>query len=185
MTHKILTLWAALLLVDYAALAEVPAIPVDNAAACMEGPLAQFGRYIGNWDIEDSQLSKDGQTWTEGDGARWNFVCLGNGTAIQDFWMPHDGNVGTNLRTWNPETESWDIAWAINTQPGFAHIQAKQDDDGNIVMHYKSPLPDPLRRITFFPPEENGWDWKLEFSQDGGETWFEVYRIRATPSEEQ
>jgi hypothetical protein len=161
--------------------ADIPAAPLDNADACMEGPLAQFGRYIGNWDIQDSQLSQDGQTWTKGDGAQWNFVCLGNGTAIQDFWLPPDGNVGTNLRTWNSKTESWDIAWAINTQPGFAHIQAKEDEDGNIVMHYKSPLPDPLRRITFFPPDEKGWNWKLEFSQDGGETWFEVYRITATP----
>jgi len=44
-----------------------------------------------------------------------------------------------------------------------------------------APLPSPLRRITFFPPDETGWNWKLEFSQDDGETWTEVYRIRATP----
>ncbi len=158
-------------------------LPFDNDDACMDGPLAQFGRYVGNWDIEDSQLSQDGQSWTQGDGARWNFACLGNGTAIQDFWMPPDGNVGTNLRTYNSETESWDIAWAINTLPGFAHIQAEQDEDGNIVMHYKSPLPDPLRRITFFPPDDNGWNWKLEISRDDGENWIEVYRIKATRSD--
>lgn len=145
----------------------------------MEGPLAQFGRYIGNWDIEDSRLSEDGTTWTSGNGAQWIFVCIGDGTAIQDFWMPNDGNIGTNLRTWNANTESWDIAWAINTEPGFAHIQARQVENGNIIMHYKSPLPDPLRRITLFPPNEHGWNWTLEFSTDGGYTWFEVYRIRA------
>lgn len=160
------------------------AVPIEDKDACMQGPLEQFGRYIGNWDIEDSQLDQDGVTWTKGDGARWNFVCLGNGTAIQDFWLPPDGNVGTNLRTWNPQTESWDIAWTITPMPGFAHIQARQDDNGNIVMHYKSPLPDPLRRITFFPPDEYGWNWKLEFSNDGGESWFEVYRIKATPSDD-
>ena len=49
-------------------------------------------------------------------------------------------------------------------------------------MHYRSPLPDPPRRITFFPPDEQGWNWKLEFMLDG-ETWTEVYRIRATPYE--
>lgn len=172
----------ALLSCGALAMADEAAIPLDITDGCMQGPLAQFGRYIGNWDIADSQLSKDGQTWNPGKGAKWNFVCLGNGTAIQDFWMPNDGAVGTNLRTWNPETGSWDIAWAIKSLPGFAHIQAKQDDNGNIVMHYKSPLPDPLRRITFFPPDKTGWNWKLEFSTDGGETWFEVYRIRATPT---
>ena len=85
-------------------------------------------RLYENWDIEDSQLGQDGKTWAPGPGAKWNFVCLGNGTAIQDFWMPPDGSVGTNLRTWNPNTESWDIAWAVNNAPGFAHIQAEEDD---------------------------------------------------------
>lgn len=158
------------------------AIPVGEKTACMEGPLAQFGRYIGSWDIEDSQLSQDGSEWTPGASAKWNFVCIGDGTAVQDFWIPNDGNVGTNLRTWNPGTESWDIAWAIKGVPGFAEITAKQNDTGNVVMYYVSPVPDPLRRITFFPPDENGWNWTLEFSTDAGETWFEVYRIKATPS---
>jgi len=173
----------AALLASGAALPDAPALPFDDDHGCMQGPLAQFGRYLGNWTIEDTQLGQDGKTWTPGAGARWNFACLGNGTAIQDFWMPNDGGVGTNLRTWNPETESWDIAWAVTSLPGFAHIEAVEDEHGNIVMHYKSPLPDPLRRITFFPPDPDGWNWKLEFSTDGGASWFEVYRIRATRSE--
>lgn len=155
-------------------------LPFGDPAACNEGPLEQFGRYIGDWTIEDEQLSKDGTEWLPGDRARWIFVCLGNGTAIQDFWLPADGKVGTNLRTWNADTETWDIAWAVDTLPGFAHIQAREDADGNIVMHYKAPVPDPLRRITFHPPDDDGWNWTLEFMLDG-ENWTEVYRIRATP----
>ena len=157
-------------------------LPFGDADACNEGPLQQFGRYIGDWAIEDEQLSKDGTEWLPGDGARWIFVCLGNGTAIQDFWLPADGKVGTNLRTWNAATKNWDIAWAVDTLPGFAHIQARENEDGSIVMHYKSPLPDPPRRITFYPPDDGGWNWKLEFMLDG-ENWTEVYRIRATPYE--
>jgi hypothetical protein len=157
-------------------------LPFGASDACKQGPLEQFGRYIGDWTIADQQLSKDGKEWLPGDGARWIFVCLGNGTAIQDFWLPADGKVGTNLRTWNAGTESWDIAWAVDTLPGFAHIEAHEDDNGNIVMHYKAPLPDPPRRITFYPPDAEGWNWKLEFQLDG-ENWTEVYRIRATPYE--
>lgn len=34
-------------------------LPVGNDEACMAGPLAQFGRYVGRWDIEDSRLSQE------------------------------------------------------------------------------------------------------------------------------
>ena len=165
------------------AFAGKPDLPFGDTDGCMQGPLAEFGQYIGNWDIQDSSLSPDGKEWTEGKGGRWDFACLGNGTAIQDFWLPSDGKVGSNLRTYNSETGQWDIAWTVTGMAGFAHIQAKKDAKGNIVMHYKSPLPDPLRRITFFPADENGWHWKMEFAIGADGAWVEVYRIRATASE--
>jgi hypothetical protein len=160
--------------------------PVMNAglfkesSGCLEGPMEQFGRYLGQWKIEDSAYQKEDGSWKNGAGAQWDFVCLGNGTAIQDFWMPNDGGTGTNLRTWNKDTESWDIAWTMTGMSGFAHIGAHEADDGSIVMSYKSPIPSPRRRITFFPPEANSWNWKLEISLDEGENWVEVYRIKAS-----
>jgi hypothetical protein len=172
----------------FTAFAPVPAIADDTASlfeengGCMEGPLEQFGRYLGDWKIEDETLAQDGSGWGPGKGARWIFSCLGNGTAIQDFWLPTGGLVGTNLRTWNTTTESWDIAWTIKGIPhGFTQIQAAEDEAGNMVLSNWSPAPTPNRRITFFPPDEDGWNWKMELSNDGGETWFEVYRITATP----
>jgi hypothetical protein len=162
-------------------IADDDGLPFGNTEACMEGPLAQFGQYIGDWKIEDSTLAKDGSGWTDGAGARWIFTCLGNGTAIQDFWFPANGAVGTNLRTYKPDTGDWEIVWAVDKQSGLSHIHAEQDETGNIVMHVLKPKPSPLRRITFFPADESGWKWKLEFSNDEGETWLEVYRISATP----
>ncbi|MGI9201331.1 MAG: hypothetical protein ACR2QL_09740 [Woeseiaceae bacterium] len=161
--------------------ADNDSLPFGNDEACKEGPLAQFGQYIGDWKIEDSTLAKDGSGWSDGDGARWIFSCLGNGTAIQDFWLPANGAVGTNLRTYKPDTGTWEIAWTVDKLPGFSHIRAEQDENGNIVMRYVDPIPTPLRRITFFPANESGWKWKLEFSNDDGENWLEVYRISATP----
>lgn len=157
------------------------AVGMDKSEGCMAGPMIQFGRYIGDWNIADEQLSLDGKTWTPGPGARWNFVCVGNGTAIQDFWMPNGGGFGTNLRMYDKENDVWDIAWTNAQVPAMAHIGAKLDDGGNIVMHYIAPKPSPARRIIFFPPTKQGWNWKLEISTDGEKTWREVYRITATP----
>jgi len=156
-------------------------LPFESRVGCEDGPLAEFGQYIGDWRIEDSRRNSETGEWEPGEGARWIFSCLGDGTAIQDFWMPFDGPVGTNLRTYNNESESWDIAWAIKGVPGFAHITARQNDSGEIVMKYKSPLPNPPRKITFYPADGEGWNWKLEFSFDEGGSWTEVYRIKATP----
>lgn len=160
---------------------------MDRKDGCMEGPTAQFGRYIGDWNIEDQGLQQDGVTWLPGNGARWNFTCLGNGIAVQDFWMPNgpEGGpapgVGTNLRIYDPANERWDIAWTATRSLGFAHIRAEQNDEGNIIMHWVSPtLPQP-RRITFFTPTEEGWNWVMEMSFDEGKSWTEVYKIKATP----
>ena len=96
----------------------------DEQSACMEGPMAQFGRYVGDWNISDESLARDGSGWGPGPGARWVFECVGDGVAVQDFWHPNGGGWGTNLRTYNPDTESWEISWAASGQDGFdAHIR--------------------------------------------------------------
>ena len=151
----------------------------DNV--CMEGPMAQFGRYVGDWKIEDQALAQDGSGWGGGKGARWIFKCIGDGTAVQDFWKPNGGGWGTNLRTYNPDTGSWEIVWAAQKLKGLMHISAKQDENGNIVMDVLKPVQPQPRRITFMVPDADGWDWVMEWSFDAGETWTPVYKIRATP----
>ena len=155
-------------------------VGMDKSEGCMKGPMEQFGRYLGDWNIADWSLSQDGKTWTTGKGARWNFTCVGNGIAVQDFWMPNGGGQGTNLRMYNAKTQSWDIAWIVKTGGGMTHIGAKQDEAGNIVMRYVSPKPVPDRRITFFAPDDTGWDWHLDVSSDGGKSWRLIYKIRAS-----
>jgi len=169
------------LLLAGTAQADENAVASSPKSACMEGPLAQFGRYIGDWKITDEELEKDGSSWSPGDGARWTFMCVGDGLGVQDYWMPNTGGFGTNLRIYNPDTESWEIVWAATPKKGFTHISAKQNDQGDIVMDFVSPKPNPPRRITFFAPEDAGWKWVMEMSFDEGESWTAVYRISATP----
>lgn len=159
----------------------IVAAPAIAENDCMEGPMAQFGRYIGDWKIIDETLARDGSKWSPGKGARWRFECVGNGTAVQDFWMPKGGGFGTNLRTYNPDTESWEIVWAANNLKGLSHISAKQNENGDIVMDILKPVQNPPRRIIFYAPDDEGWSWAQQWSLDGGETWFDVYRIRAVP----
>jgi len=62
-------------------------IGMEKSEGCLNGPTEQFGRYLGNWNIQDWQLSReDGKSWVEQKDARWHFTCVGNSVAIQDFW---------------------------------------------------------------------------------------------------
>lgn len=171
---------ATILAISVVQAGEAPVL-LGGKGACMQGPVAQFGRYIGDWKIEDESFAKDGSGWSPGNGARWIFSCVGDGVAVQDFWMPTGGGFGTNLRTYNPDTESWEIVWTADKLNGLSHISAQQNNDGNIVMDILKPVPDPPRRIIFFAPDENGWHWSMQMSFDAGETWTDVYRIEATP----
>jgi len=164
-----------------AAGAEPPEISTLQPAPCMQGPMAEFGRYVGDWKIDDEQLARDGSGWGPGKGARGIFECVGGGVAVQDYWLPGGGGFGTNLRTYNPDTREWEIVWTATRLNGLMHISARQNDDGNIVMDILSPVQDPPRRIIFFAPDEGGWNWVQQWSFDEGETWTDVYRIRATP----
>lgn len=143
--------------------------------------MTQFGRYVGDWNIKDETLSKtDGKTWEEGKGARWNFTCVGDGIAVQDFWMPNGGGKGTNLRIYNPETESWDIVWTATGAPGTMNINAKQQEGGEILMNILSPVQNPPRRIIFWPPTDEGWGWTMQMDLSSNGSWTDVYRIKAT-----
>lgn len=176
-----ITAVATLFLGAAATIAAEPPLATTEANACMDGPMAQFGRYVGDWNIEDQQFARDGSGWGPGQGARWIFKCVGDGVAVQDYWLPNGGGFGTNVRTYNPDTAKWEIIWAAAAQNGLMHISAAVNEDGNIVMDILAPEQNPPRRIIFYAPDENGWNWAQEWSLDGGQTWFEVYRIRATP----
>lgn len=170
-----------LLLSGISASAESISIDFAKCAGCKDGPKAQFGQYIGDWKIEAWNLKPDGSSWVPQPDARWKFVCVGDGIAVQDFWIKGGEVVGTNLRVYNAETESWEIDWISKNEGTLKRIRAQQQDDGRIVMRYVTPETGPLRRITFVPPDDTGWDWELEMSFDQGESWRQVARMRASP----
>lgn len=156
---------------------EFDATAMNKVEGCMNGPVNEFGQYIGDWNILERRLGKDGE-WTEHTGTKWNFKCVGDGIAIQDYWLPANGNAGTNLRVYNPDTKSWDIAWTATNSPGMARINAVKQDNGSIIMHYVTEI-SPKRRITFFPPHETGWNWQMEMDLEG-RGWTKVLELIAS-----
>ncbi len=150
-----------------------------QARACTEGSVSAFGRYVGSWNFVDSQITPDG-TWVEGQGGEWDFHCLGEGIAIIDLWRPKAGGFGSTMRMLDPEDGTWDIVFTGEGSQAMSHLSGMELPDGSIELHYRKPLHDPRRRITFSAPADNAFDWTLAISRDAGETWTDVYKMRAT-----
>ncbi len=159
------------------------------AADAPEG-LAQFGRLVGDWYIEQQVRQADGSWQSTGD-AEWNFRYALGGYAIQDQWVqPPEGaplidgesrQYGTNLRIYDSEGDRWRIVWASSDQPTFTEYEATTNERGELMMIGDDrERPGVTQKITYFDISENGWNWKMEFSRNGQE-WVEVARIQARP----
>lgn len=92
-------------------------------------------------------------------GERWIFECVGDGTAVQDYWLPKRGGFGTNRRTCNSDIGAWQIVWAATNLEGLMQISAIQNDDGDVAITIEKPVYDQPRRIIFREPDDGGWNW--------------------------
>lgn len=143
----------------------------------------QYAPLLGNWEITDSSLDKEGK-WQTGSGADWNWYTILNGQAIQDDWIQPSldkkieagkRQYGTNIRIYNPEKGKWDQIWTSSGSKKFDQFTAIKKD-GTIVM--RGFYAGNESRITFFNIKTNSFDWKMEFqSKVDKSKWKEVYRI--------
>jgi len=154
-----------------------PAAPVE---------LDAYAPLVGEWAITTETLQQDG-TWADSPGAQWNFYFILEGHAIQDDWISHAPPTGdppiygrgTNIRIYDTEEDRWEMAWIASRTRSLSTYTAQNGPDGSIVMRDLFGVAQPSR-ITFYDIREDSFEWKLEFTQDEGETWFEVFRIHGT-----
>jgi hypothetical protein len=171
-----------------ALVAAVGAHAGESAALVASGPNAnapeqvqQFGQLMGNWSCQGSAPQPDGSWQDSPSRAAWTWYYVLDGFAVQDVWKPGNPKapMGTNLRTYDAETDSWLMVWATQTQARFDHFTATFQD-GQIVMlgdRWARPaFAAHKARITFFNIDETHYDWKYEGSTDG-ETWSEQSRL--------
>ena len=115
--------------------------------------------------------------------------------AIRDLWyqsadkLPeYLGDLGRDyllsaVRIYSPASRRWEIAWIANglgQTPGqdFGTFHARMED-GRLVMTSAAAEGNP-QRIVFSDFSADSFRWTSEFSSDGGETWNEIMRVRAT-----
>jgi len=162
-----------------------PRAPVD---------LEHFGQLSGVWSAEQEMRSADG-SWRVVGEALWVWRWGLSGFVVRDLWFQAEkklpaylGNLGrdyllTGLRTFDVETDSWNVAWTANGMgqtPGndFGTMVAEWQGDRMVMT---SP-PDyfGVQRVTFSDFTDNSFLWVSEFSSDEGQNWQAVMRVRAS-----
>ncbi len=137
----------------------------------------QYGQFAGTWECVPASRQPDGSMLESEFRPTWIWSYVLNGAAVQDTWIPDPeapAGMGTNLRVYNPEHDSWEMVWTTESMGGFQSFTAKLSD-GNMVMHGDLPagtFPAHLARITFHNIQADHFDWKYEASAPGdGESW--------------
>lgn len=84
-----------------------------------------YGQFVGSWDVE--------ATWYGGEEVRrstgeWHFAWVLGGRGLQDVLYgagaPPD-RFGTTLRCYDPEKETWHIAWMQPASGEFVSLQGR------------------------------------------------------------
>jgi hypothetical protein len=105
--------------------------------------------------------------------------------AIQDEWIVPPLSVtassrfrGVNIRIYNPEQQSWQIAWIDGRGRKFSLFTAVSDS-ARITMTGVDARGRPARNI-FSEITPVSFSWTKEWTFDQGRTWIPVSRIRCT-----
>jgi hypothetical protein len=145
------------------------ALAASGPSVAVAGELQLFGRFIGEWHVQNSLFSESTGVWRDSE-LRWTFGWIIAGRGIQDVLVDASGTaVGTTVRTWD-ERAGWRVVWFC---PRAAeHVVLRAIDEGDAIsLEGQQADGRPVRwRFGDITPTSFTWDgW---CSNDGGETWW-------------
>ena len=183
----VLLLWASLSIRSVAATGKAGNAPVTDPHLDMvttlqaTGPHPSlgeqakvFGRFVGIWDGEYTEFSKDGKT-TRSLG-EWIFGWVMDGRAIQDLFIIHPSAareerfIGTTLRYFDPKSGTWSVTFIDPENGAVATFTGGAVEDGRIVLHSQNK-DGRETRWSFDEIRPDSWVFRDEETSDGGKTW--------------
>jgi hypothetical protein len=133
-----------------------------------------FGRFVGTWDGEYTEYSKDGKaTHSLGE---WVFGWVMDGRAMQDLFIINPsaahqkGFVGTTLRYFDPKSGTWSVTFIDPENDSVATLTGGAEGDNRIVLHEQT-ADGKETRWSFDDIRLDSWVFRDEETRDGGKTW--------------
>jgi hypothetical protein len=160
-------------------------VPTDSIN-CNLPEAHQFDFWIGNWDIQQKIIQKDG-TWINLKASTSVIPILG-GCALEEHW---EGDIkyfwegmekpkpvkGFSLRYFQPSSGKWYIRWMDTKdmnlgEPFTGNFSAGK---GEFFSERETKRGKQISRITFSDIKENFVHWDLAVSNDKGKTWNTIW----------
>ncbi len=133
-----------------------------------------FGRFVGIWDGEYTEFSKDGKT-TRSSG-EWIFGWVMDGRAIQDLFIIHpsatrnERYIGTTVRYFDPKSGIWSVTFIDPENGSVATLTGGALREDRIVLH-SNDSDGKETRWSFDEIRADSWVFRDEETRDGGKTW--------------
>jgi hypothetical protein len=157
-----------------------PFLDALGPAADRAGKMALYGRFIGSWELDVTQIADDDSKRRR--PGEWHFGWALEGRAIQDVWIvPPRGesrhgdaaakvnSYGTTLRIYDPGIDTWQIQWSDPVTRNFLTMIGRGRGD-DIVQLGTRPDGRPIR-WSFSEITPNSFRWRGEISDDEGVSW--------------
>jgi hypothetical protein len=132
-----------------------------------------FGRFVGIWDGEYTNFSKDGKA-THSSG-EWIFGWVMDGRVMQDLFIvyPSAANekfIGASLRYFDPKSGTWSVTFVDPENAAVETLAGGAVGSDRIVL--LTPEKDGKeRRWSFDDIRPDSWIFRDEETRDGGKTW--------------
>jgi hypothetical protein len=152
----------------------ITALPAMGPHPSLGDQAKVFGRFIGTWDGEYTEYSKNGET-TRSSG-EWIFGWVMDGRAIQDLFIIHPSAarkekfIGTTLRYFDPKSGTWSVTFIDPENDSVATLTGGAVKDDRIVLHSQN-TDGTETRWSFDDIRLDSWVFRDEESRDGGKTW--------------
>lgn len=169
---------------------------VVDSTNCNNDEAHQFDFWIGEWDINQTIIQKDG-SWIE-TKAHTSVSPILNGCALEEhwsgdvkfFWMGMDSvkpMKGFSIRYFDVNAKKWDIYWMDNFGLNFGNASKGifKDGKGEFFSERKTENGKQISRITFSNIKENSVHWDLAISNDDGKNWATIWNMemkRSSPN---
>ncbi len=150
-------------------------------APCSQPEAAQFDFWLGEWEL----TWPGGQAGTpadqQGKGSNKIEKLLGS-CVVQENFSTGDGSfIGKSWSVYNARTKQWQQTWVDNSG-GYLLFTGSYE---NGKMELRTAAVERagktfVSRMVFENINENTLDWNWQRSDDGGETWQDVWNIRYT-----